>query len=138
MKSKTARNTKASSHSRDSATSLWQSLGDLELAVGSDSDRIVRDWLTTILSPLDLGADFRDKILRSAQEAVTRLILSATAANFEHLHLILFHPARLVSKPQASWGFFRIEKIENAVEGNDNPDHAIEFYLYMEEKQSMD
>lgn len=109
----------------------WQLLGELELTVNPDAGQTVGKWLAVILSPLDLRADFANKVLKSAQEAMWRAMQLAEMNRFEHLHLLIFVPASLASKGQSSWGFFRIEKVE-AAEDQNNPDHTIEFYLYLE------
>jgi hypothetical protein len=50
---------------------------------------------------------------------------SERAAEFGHLHLLLYAPKQPASRGQA-WGFFQIEKMGISTE------HAIEFYLYPE------
>jgi hypothetical protein len=107
----------------------WQLLGGL--ALSSDTHPTVGKWLAVILGPLDLPADFMKKVLNSAHEATARPMPSEASARFEHIRLLVFVTTPLSSQRQ-SWGFFRIEKIESAVEGKNICDHAIEFYLYGE------
>jgi hypothetical protein len=52
----------------------WQILGELELATEVASDRAVNKWLAVILSLLDINADFAVKVLKSAQDAVSRAL----------------------------------------------------------------
>ena len=113
----------------------WQVLGELELPVGSPVDAAIATGLTEILAPLELQADFVRKVLHSAQEAAARASLAGIAEPIaHHIHLILFVSREQPFKPQ-TWGFFRIEKIERATTDSRFPDHAIEFYLYLDENQ---
>lgn len=109
----------------------WQTLGELELALNPDTDHTVNKWLAVMLSPLGLRADFVNKILRSAQDAMTRLMQVNDSSRFEHLHVLVFVPLENASKGLNPWGFFRIEKIDRTAD-NQNPDHTVEFYLYLE------
>jgi len=107
----------------------WQILGELELPVGSsNADDAIKARLMEILNPLNLHADFLNKILKSAQDAAARVMQNGM--ELEHIHLLVFAPKDRSSKRQ-TWGFFRIEKIEGAADV-DSPNHAIEFYLYVE------
>lgn len=108
----------------------WQTLGELELTAGIDSDHAVNKWLAVILSRLDLRPDFLDKVLKSAQEAASRAMQAEGVRKFEHLHLFIFVPTDHTPNDQ-NWGFYWIAKVEKAA-GKSNPDHAIEFYLYHE------
>lgn len=107
----------------------WQVLGELELIAGPDADRTVSKWLAVILGPLDLRADFLNKVLKSAQDASARAMQNGV--RFEHLHLLVFAPSTRSSNGQ-TWGFFRIEKVESAVADRMNSNHTIEFYLYLD------
>jgi hypothetical protein len=108
-------------------------LGELELQVGVKADDTIGAWLTELLAPLNLHADFLNKVLNSAQDSAARILLTESAAKFEHVHLIIFVPSEPISK-EHTWGFFRIEKIESTTADENFPDHAIEFYLYVEGK----
>jgi hypothetical protein len=109
----------------------WQILGELELTVNPDADHTVGKPLEMIISPLDLPADFLNKVLKSAQDAVASAMQSDAVIKCRHTHLLVFAAEARASKGQ-TWGFFRIEKIDGAAD-IDSPNHAIEFYLYMEE-----
>jgi hypothetical protein len=108
----------------------WQILGELELPISAESDGAINAWLTQTLFPMRLHADFLNKVLKSAQHAVARMMLNEI--KFGHIHLLIFAPVDRTSRGQ-TWGFFRIEKIENPVETKNHPHHTIEFYLYVEE-----
>lgn len=112
------------------SASGWQVLGELQLMLGTDVYDTVSKWLVVILSRLEIHEDFLSKVLKSAQEALSRAMPTAIDSRFEHLHLLVFAPMDLSSRRQ-SWGFFRIEKVERAPD-TANPDHTIEFYLYLE------
>jgi hypothetical protein len=109
----------------------WQILGDLELPVRFEADSGINAWLTDLLNPLNLHADFQNKVLTSALEAASRALQVETGRAFEHTHLLIFVPAKRELEGQ-TWGFFRIEKIESSFPEKDTPGHAIELYLYLE------
>lgn len=122
-------NKPSSNNSRDTD---WQTLGELELPVGLSADAAINAWLIEILRPLDLQAEFQHKILKSAQDAAARILQAGMVEQeMDHIHLLAFAPGEHSSKPR-TWGFFRIEKIESVTAGKKFPDHAIEFYLYLE------
>ena len=108
----------------------WQILGELQLALEADMHQTVGQWLSVILGRLEPGEDFVIKVLKSAQEALSRALPAVNDTRFNHLHLLVFAPLDL-SATRQSWGFFRIEKVERAAEAA-KPDHTIEFYLYLE------
>ena len=112
-------------------TTDWQLLGQLELPVASSANDPIRIWLMEILGPLNLPVDFLNRILKSAQDSATRAMQAEPLIKFEHIHLIIFAPSAHTSKGR-TWGFFRIEKIENVTADDSPPDHAIEVYLYLE------
>ena len=109
----------------------WQILGELELPIGVSMDDAIHAWLMELLSPLNLYEDILNKIRMSAQNVTTRIPQVETRMKFEHIHLTVYVPANLTSKGQ-SWGFFRVERIINATTDVTVPDHAIDFYLYLE------
>ena len=120
-------NTNASS----SATGTgWQVLGELKLTANSGTDPMVGTWLSVILSPLELRADFLNKVLKSAQEATVHALQVDPVVQFKQVYVLIFIAADHSLNGQ-NWGFFRIEKVENT-NGQDFPNHAIEFYLYQE------
>jgi hypothetical protein len=116
-------------HNFEGAT--WHILGELELAIESIAGDATHAWLTDVLHPLNLRADFLNKILDSAQQAIARAVQAESIIKSEHVHLIVFVPSGPMSLKR-NWGFFRLEKIENTADGNVDPEHAIEFYLYVE------
>lgn len=109
----------------------WHILGKLQLPIGANADDGINAWLTETLKLLDLRVDFLNKILRSAQDALARIMQVESAKEFKHIHLLVFSPANHTSIGN-TWGFFRIEKIESAEQNKNPPDHSIEFYLYIE------
>lgn len=109
----------------------WRMLGELELPVGSETNGMVSTWLTEILSPLDMHLDFLNRILKSAEDAAVRTFQAEVITKIEHIHLLIFVPAEYSSKNK-TWGFFRIEKVENTHADIPIASHAIEFYLYVE------
>ena len=120
-------------HSKNSSRVDWQLLGKHTITRQSLSETPINIWLVETLRPLNLKASFLDKILTSAQLSAENTLQSPSATRFEHIHLLIFTSAML-SFDGETWGFFRIEKIDGLVEENQSPDHAIEFYLYLEGK----
>lgn len=109
----------------------WQFLGELELPVDPDAVQTVRLWLTESLKPLELQEDFMNKILKSAQGAVARIIGVESVMESEHIHIILLIPPTHTLTSE-SWGFFRDEKRIDAAEGAVMHVQRITFYLYLE------
>ena len=110
----------------------WQILGELKLPMDPETAAgALSTWLTELLAPLNLHADFLNKILESAQAATTHGFQAEGGLKFEHIHLIILVPQERELKGR-NWGFFRVEKIEDTQEDNIAPDHSIEFYLYLE------
>ncbi len=109
-----------------------QILGELNLPVGSDAERAIHAWLLETLSPLCLDVDFLSRISKSAQEAVARATtLEHVVTDEGHLHLLVFGPSDL-EPGRKTWGFFRIDKLDNTPGNKNPPDHSIEFDLYVE------
>jgi hypothetical protein len=114
----------------------WQRLGELEILSDSEIERAVQAWLNKTLGPLGLHSDLLDRILRSACEAATRALqLENSSMGFWHVHLLAFSSHNGETKRQ-TWGFFRLEKLEAAT-GANSPNHAIEFYLYLERQSDL-
>ena len=109
----------------------WRALGQFKLSIEPDADSVINAWLKETLAPLNLPKDFLGKVLKSARELVTRVVETATITEPGHLHFSVFASTDHISHGQA-WGFFRIEKLEDATEVDGIPNHTIEFYLYPE------
>ena len=121
-------NTDNTTHSSDTG---WQILGELELPAGASVEDALYTWLTEVLHPLHLQPELLNKILVSAQEAVARAAHTGIVEKFEHIHLMVLVPAAR-REQERTWGFFRLEKIEDAKAPRTAGDHAVEFYLYGE------
>ena len=109
----------------------WELLGELELRPESNAASSVGEWLTVILSPLNLHTDFTSKIVKSVEESAARAMQSDTMIKYQHTHLIIYVPADCSAQGR-TWGFFRIEKVGTEVANGSPLDHSIEFYLYLE------
>ena len=118
-------------NAHNSPGSGWQILGELELPVRASVEDALYSWLTEILQPLCFHAELLNKIIVSAQDAVARAVHAEIMDKFEYIHLVVFIPSEQGKKEQA-WGFFRLEKIEDAKDEQAGRDHAVEFYLYGE------
>lgn len=111
----------------------WQILGQLTLPAGMDVDVIemISAWLPETLRPLQLQGEFLEKVVHSAQQALKTIDLAGKGAKFGHYHLLVFAQAHSTDLPN-TWGFFRIEKIVDAIPDTIHSGHAIEIYLYPE------
>ena len=56
--------------SHDTGTD-WQILGELELPFGVNAQPLLRDWLSDVLTPLNLHMDFLNKIWTPAEHVAT-------------------------------------------------------------------
>ena len=108
-----------------------QIFGELELTVYPDADHTVGELLTTILSPLNLPADFLNQVLRSAAACIGHALQTNGEVTYWHIHLSIFAPNNLNSDGR-NWGFFRIEKIDSKHQDKEYPHLEVEFYLYVE------
>ena len=109
----------------------WQIMGELELPVDSSTEEAIHAWLSDVLNPLALHADFLNQIIQSAQDAAGHAIRSERAAEFPHLHFLV-HAPRHPAFNGKTWGFFQIQKLGDSTEDANSHDHTIEFYLYLE------
>jgi hypothetical protein len=108
----------------------WQLLGEQVLPIGTDLQDAIGDWLVQLLRPHQLHEAFLNKLIDSAKEAVLRASYADPVEQTGHLHILVY--IRNGASAVQTWGFFRIEKIEELKDGQDVPGHAIDFYLYPE------
>ena len=108
----------------------WQLLGEQVLPVGADLRDAISDWLALLLRPQQLHEAFLTKLIDSAKEAVLRAAHADSVEQTGHLHVFLY--IRNGASAVQTWGFFRIDKIEELKDGQDAPVHAIDFYIYPE------
>jgi hypothetical protein len=113
--------------------SQWQLLGELTLSNEDSSVGQIPAWLLQLLEPLPLRPRLVNRIAASARDAAARVL--QPELKLEHIHLKIYGPRRSVSTGQ-TWGFFRVEKIENSSEVGASASHAVEFYLYTEGPES--
>jgi hypothetical protein len=110
-------------------------LGELTLSNELAADEQIRPWLIELLRPLSLYPDFLGRITRSARDAAARAF--HPVLKLGHIHLRIFVTRDPVSTGQ-TWGFFRVEKIENASAAGDAASHSVEIYLYVEGLETTD
>ena len=112
----------------------WQSLGELQLRVGSNPNATINQWLTKILGPFSMPDDLVSKILRSIEDAAVRILSPDIAeGQFEYLDIVVLAPAGLAMQGQ-TWGFFRIERRSTDSEIESAKGHCVEYYLYLDRK----
>jgi len=109
----------------------WRLLGELNLSISSDSDSTINPWLTELLIPLSLSADFLNRVMESVQGTVRRALYPNAVPITGHIHLSIFTPHERILE-RKTWGFFHIERIENRGDTVKARNHAIDFYLYVE------
>ena len=109
----------------------WRILGGLELSASSDADSAINSWLTELLSPLSLSADFLNRVIESVQGTIRRALHPNGVPINGHIHLSIFAPHEGILE-RKTWGFFHIKRIENQAETIETRDHAVDFYLYVE------
>jgi hypothetical protein len=109
----------------------WELLGELELIANPDVDDAIEKWITKTVRPLKLPASFLHGVLKSTQEALGRTIRLDAGVKTRCVQLRLFIPAERTSQEQ-TWGYFRVEKIENTGLEAGLSNHVIENYLYLE------
>jgi hypothetical protein len=87
--------------------------------------------LKEILDSVALQEDFGNRILNSVQETTTRILQADAKTKLELIHLRVFVPSKRPSQ-RHTWGFFSVEKLEDAKDGAVNNERTIEIYLYLE------
>lgn len=70
-------------------------------------------------------------MLNSLQQTGSRLLRANVEIKLEHIHLLVYVPSNRTTLKQ-TWGFFSVEKLEDAKEGPVVHEHTIEIYLYLE------
>jgi hypothetical protein len=109
----------------------WQILAELVLPVEVSTGDAIHEWLADSLQPLNLPADFMDKILRSALDIATRSMQADALEKPDHTHIIILVMQQYAENGK-SWGFFQVDKIEGPKELHHLSDHTVEYYLYVE------
>ena len=110
----------------------WQVLGKLELPIRSYTVSMVSLWLRVKLSLLLLPDEILARVLKSVLDAAARIMTPAERAGESEFHVIVFAPADYSPEGQ-NWGFFLIEKNEDASKDKLFPDSTIELFMYLDE-----
>jgi hypothetical protein len=112
----------------------WQSLGQLKLLAGSNSDGTIKRWLLDALADFSLPGDLISRLLASIEEATARVLSpDSVDGQFEYLEIVLLAPPKQASKGH-TWGFFRVEKVSIGSLSQSTRGHCIEYYLYLDQK----
>ena len=115
----------------DSHNSNWELLGEIELPFNGSQYEAIHEWLSQTLEPLKLHEDLIRRVETSLQEANRRAMDMHTGKKMQNIHLRIHVPLERTSKGK-TWGFFRVEKIEEKSTNGQMPDHATELFLYLE------
>ena len=108
----------------------WQLLGQIELLADATTDS-VSTWLIACLASMNLPPDFVTILLDSVHEVTLRVLDPNGGTDNKHVHLAIL-ALKQRSEHSNSWGFFRIEKIDDTEWNKTHPDLTVEFYLYLE------
>lgn len=115
----------------DNRKSEWQTLGKLELLDGANTNVLIYAWLSEVLKGLNLSSEFFERFLNAAQTSAARAREKNGSIPPAKVHISIL--ASLIDNSSGkSWGFFQIEKIEAQTGKAALPEHAIDFYLYVE------
>lgn len=101
------------------------------MPAGVPVDSLIQAWIGPVLNTLHLSADFRDRVVKSAQVSAMRYLHRDAELPPGHIHLSI-HAPREQPVLGKTWGFFHIERVAKRGEARDGQDHAIDFYLYVE------
>lgn len=115
----------------DTHNSNWELLGELKLSFKSGQHEAIHEWLSQILEPLKLHEDLIRRVETSLREAARRAMDTHAGKTMQHIHIRIHVPLVRTSKGK-TWGFFRVEKIEETSTNGQMPDHATELFLYLE------
>ena len=80
---------------------------------------------------MNLPPDFVTILLDSVREVTLRVLDTNGGTDNKHVHLAIL-ALKQRSEHSNSWGFFRIEKIDDTEWNKTHPDLTVEFYLYLE------
>ena len=115
----------------DSHHSNWELLGELELLLNADQNAAIHEWLSQTLEPLKLHEEIVRRVETSLQEAAGRALNTYMGNKRQYIHLRIHVPLDRTSKG-TTWGFFRVEKNEEAPLDGKLPAHATELFLFLE------
>jgi hypothetical protein len=111
----------------------WLLIGQLKLPLASTPRGALEVWLLETLQPFDLPSELRDTIKTSITEAVSKMNLSPIQSIQEaSLKIFVSQDVKTARSSNRYWGFFRLEKVGVGSADDAQPEHILEYYLYLE------
>lgn len=113
----------------------WRLIYQLSILDDTSVEKVLTDSLAVELKPMEMSAEFFQKVIQSIKNSVTNAldIFRSAGTDFQ-LKLFVYVPKRLKAlNHKRNWGFFRVERTEPASNSKKRPaTHSIEFYLYLD------
>ena len=110
----------------------WLLLGQLKLSVDSPSDEAIDRWLSKTFESFDLPSDLFDRLKVSIKKAASRLDTISDRSHTPSINIFVSDDVKTNLLSNNYWGFFRLEKADNASNNETSVEHVIDFYLYLE------
>lgn len=110
----------------------WLLIGQLSLPVASVSGESLDGWITRTLGPLVLPPELYSKLMASVEEALSRLNTSSSSACVSSIKFYVSLELNSEQTSNASWGFFKLERLENTFGEPAPVGYVLEYYLYLE------
>jgi len=113
----------------------WQILAETNLPIADGFESQVQTWMLESLYTLRIAPEVSNRMLKSALEAISRADnLNSNEPYLPLVHLRLYTPFGLSirSDLKRNWGFFRIDKHGGISPEDDQADHLIELFLYLD------
>ncbi len=113
----------------------WRLIYQLSILDDTPVEKVLTDSLAVELEPMEMSADFLQKVIQSIKNSVANALDNLRSARTDfQLKLFVYVPKKIKARNRKrNWGFFRVEKTEPAsISKNRTAIHSIEFYLYMD------
>lgn len=113
----------------------WRLIYQLSILDDTPVEKVLTDSLAVELEPMEMSADFLQKVIQSIKNSVANALDNLRSARTDfQLKLFVYVPKKIKARnDKRNWGFFRVEKTEPAsISKNRTATHSIEFYLYMD------
>jgi hypothetical protein len=113
----------------------WWLIYQLSILDDTPVEKVLTDSLAVELEPMEMSADFLQKVIQSIKNSVANALDNLRSARTDfQLKLFVYVPKKIKAlNDKRNWGFFRVEKTEPAsISKNRTATHSIEFYLYMD------
>ncbi len=113
----------------------WRLIYQLSISDDTPIEKVLTDSLAVELEPMEMSADFFQKVIQSIKNSVANALDNLRSARTDfQLKLFVYVPKKLKARNhKRNWGFFRVEKMEPVSISKNHPaTHSIEFYLYID------